>query len=111
MKLKKYEKLENQVAAVWPEGYVTDGSGSVHNEADVRSKSIGPASDFIIECKFRNKMNFILTKKVFDKLELQCLQRGKKPVWVLENSEGEKISIMRWDDLVSLVNMLERKDE
>lgn len=111
MKLKRYKKLENRVAADWPKGYVTDGSGSVHGEADVRSKSFGPAGDFIIECKFRDKPNFILTKKVFDKLEIQCLPRGKKPVWAFENSDGEIVAIIRWDDLVSLINMLEKNDE
>jgi len=109
MELKKYERLENRVAADWPEGYVTAGSGSVHGEADVRSRSIGPAGDFIIECKFRDRSNFILTKKVFDKLELQCLQRGKKPAWAFENSEGEMVGILRWNDLVSLINLAEEK--
>ena len=95
----------------WPEGYVTDGSGSVHGEADVRSKSTGPAGDFIIECKFRNKPNIILTKRVFDKLEFECLQRGKKPMWVFENSDGEKIAMIRWDDLASLINLMEGKND
>ncbi len=109
MRLKRDKKLENRVAADWPKGYVTKGSGSVHGEADVRSKSLGPSGDFIIECKFRNKPNIILTKKIFDKLERECLQRGKNPLWVFENSDGEKVGILRWDDLVSLIKLVEEK--
>lgn len=111
MKLRRDKKLENQVAADWPKGFVTKGSGSVYGEADVRSKSIGPAGDFIIECKFRNKPNIILTKKIFAKLERECLQRGKNPLWVFENSDGEKIAMIRFDDLISLINLAEEGND
>jgi len=111
MKLRRDRKLENRVAADWPEGYVTKGSGSVHGEADVRSKSAGPAGDFIIECKFRGRPNIILAKEVLDKLERECLPRGKKPMWVFENSDGERVGMMRWDDLVSLIKLVEEQND
>ena len=102
-KIPKDEALEIIVASLLPGGYRTKASGAVHHEGDVRSTSRGSAGDFIIECKYRSRPNFILTAEVVDKLITECLPRGKKPVWVLENSEGDRIACLRLDDLTDLL--------
>lgn len=69
--------LENIVAVAIPGGYRTKGSGSVHHEGDVRSRSEGIAGDFIFECKFRNRPNFVLPKDTIEKSVQECLPRER----------------------------------
>jgi hypothetical protein len=110
-KIPKGELLENIVAAAIPGGYRTKGSGSVHHEGDVRSKSGGITGDFIFECKFRDKPNFILPKDTIEKSVQECLPRGKMPAWVLWNGEEEPIACLRLDDLANLLSLIEHYEE
>jgi len=62
---------------------------------------------FLIECKDWNTKSFSIKKDVWDKLRAQAANdQYKDPVYVVENSSGDRLAIMCLEDWFSLVTEL-----
>tara|TARA_Y100000310_G_scaffold337053_2_gene423136 strand:+ start:372 stop:740 length:369 start_codon:yes stop_codon:yes gene_type:complete len=107
------DKLEDRVLdeleGVVSSCHKTAGSGSFHDNGDIIVEGPG----LLIECKYRNKPNITLEKKVMDKVERQAARTGKDWVVVSENSDGDTIASMRLDTLLHLISLWKEaeKDE
>jgi hypothetical protein len=92
--LEKYvEGLLSHVYRTW----ITNGSGNVSDDADVKS---GP---FLIECKYRDRPNTVINAGVWKKLTGQAWRQRKQPLLVLQNSEDKRFAVVEFDLLVEIL--------
>jgi tRNA(Ile2) C34 agmatinyltransferase TiaS len=98
----KGELLEAFVAAklepIYKYSRPTIGSGSTPVEkGDVKNPY------FMIECKNWNTKSFSIRDDVWQKLRREAAHDSKDPVYVVENSAGNRLAIMDLEDWFSLV--------
>lgn len=97
------KKQETAVAKALRTGITTINSGATFGQNDV-------LTDFAeVECKTTEKASMTLTIETWEKL-VKKSDKGKIPMMTLEFSKHEThLAVLPLDDLVFLLNMLEKK--
>lgn len=89
---KTEERIKEALEEVDGSAHLTIGSGNKKSDGDVKSKN------FLAECKYRSKKNFIIQRDWVNKTKEEAEINRKIPLICVENSEGELLVAIPLED-------------